>query len=185
MPLKALNIRISTPTGKIPCGRGFYQVEEEELHVPIEYPPLRLRFFSFLDSDTVSLHLDREGRLIFIEIPLPVRRWKVRSNLVPPEQAEPADIRFLDFRTEIGRPSILCDPARENVMIRFSRSASANNYYLAENVIAQSADDGKLNAIWISDIVGDFAGRGLAAWRRIIRDLPAVALDRAAASPQM
>jgi hypothetical protein len=185
MPPRALNIRVSTPAGEIPRGRGFYQVEEEELHVPIEYPPLRTRFYSFLDSDTVSLHLDREGRLIFIEIPLPARRWKVRSNLVAPEKAELADIRFLDFRETIGNPPIYCDPARQNVMLRFSRSSSTSNYYLAENVIAQTSDDGRLNAIWISDIVGDFAGRGLAAWRKMVHRLSPVAFGRVATSPEM
>ncbi|UCD95512.1 MAG: hypothetical protein JSU69_05535, partial [Candidatus Zixiibacteriota bacterium] len=174
MPSKALNIRVSTPAGEIPRGRGFYQVEEEELHVPVEYPPLRTRFYSFLDSETLSLHLDREGRLIFIEIPLPVRQWKVRGNLVSPERAEPANIRFLDFREIIESPPVFCDPTRENVMIRFSRSASTRNVYLAENVIAQTNADCQLNAIWISDIVGDFAGRGLAAWRRMIHRLSPV-----------
>ena len=185
MPSRALNIRVSTPAGEIPRGRGFYQVEEEELHVPVEYPPLRTRFYSFLDSDTVSLHLDREGRLIFIEIPLSARRWKVTKDLVAPETAEAADVRFLDFREVIENPAIFCDPAREIVMIRFSRSSSASNYYLAENVIAQTTDDGRLNALWISDIVGDFAGRGLAAWRKMVHRLSPVAFGRVAISPEM
>ncbi len=170
MPSKALKTRITTPTGIVPYGRGFYQLEEEELYLPIEYPGERPHFFSYLESDTVSLHLDRDGRLIFVELTLPRRRWRVKENLVGPEQAAPADIRFLDFRENYEKPTILCDRRREKLMIRFSKGPSTGNYYLAENLIGQFDRQDQLVAIWVSDITDDLAGREIAAWRKLMRN---------------
>lgn len=169
MPIKALKVQVSTPAEQVPFGRGFYQLEEEELFLPVEYPQGKMRFFSFIDSETVSFQIDRDGRLIFIELAVPRRRWEVRENLVMPESAEPADIRFLDFRQLFLDPSILCDRARRNLMIRFSHGPSMHTHYLAENLIAQISSDNTLVAVWVSDIVDDIAGRELAAWRGAIR----------------
>jgi len=168
MPLKALTLKISAPAGIIPRGRGFYQLEEEELYVPVEYPQSRARFFSYLDSESVSFHLDRDGRLIFVEIYLPRRRWKYRENLVVPEKGLAADIRFLDFRQSFEKPSIICDRTRENLMLRFGRGPAVQNYFLAHNLIRQVNSESRLVALWISDITDDIAGKELAAWRKAI-----------------
>ena len=106
MPLKALSLKINAPTEKLPLGRGFYQLEEEILFLPVEYPNEKIRFFSYLESDTISLHIDRNGRLIFIELSLPRRRWEFRENLVLPEKSKSADIRFLDFRQRFVDPKV-------------------------------------------------------------------------------
>lgn len=169
MPVKALQVRVSTPTAPVAHGRGFYQLEEEELYIPVEYPLERTRFFSFLESRAVTLLLDRQGRLIFIEISIPRRRWKVKEELVVPELASAADTRFLNFRESFVEPSIFCDRVRQNVMIRFTEGKSAYNYYLANNVIVQVSSHNTLVAIWISDIVDDFAGQELATWRKAAR----------------
>jgi hypothetical protein len=170
MPVEALTIKVATPAGSIPHGRGFYQLEEEELYLPIKYSlPGRERFFSYLDSETASLHLDRQGRLIFIEITLPRRRWRVKENLVVPEKAEAADIRFLDFRDSFPTPSIFCDLDRRNLMILFRCGPASHNYYLAENLIAQIDSDNKLIAVWVSDMIDDLAGREIATWRKLVR----------------
>jgi len=171
MSLKSLNVRVSTPTELIPCGRGFYQLEEESLYLPVEYPGDSARFFSYLDSSYLSFHIARDGRLIFIDLSLPRRRWPLIDNFVPPEQAAPADIRFLDFRTRFIEPSYHCDHKRENLLIRFGRGPAEHNYYLAENMIAQINSDNKLVAIWIKDIVDDLAGREILEWRNYIRRL--------------
>jgi len=169
VPLKALSLRISTPTDNLPRGRGFYQLEEEELYLPIEYAEGKARFFSYLESETVSLHLDKTGRLIFIELTLPRRRWRYKENLIVPERAAIADIRFLDFRQSFKAPSVLCDKTRENLMLRFRRGSSAQNYFLAENLIAQVNDKKELMAIWVTNIIDDIAGREISSWRKSIR----------------
>ena len=174
MPIKAPKIRINAPAGIIPYGRGFYQLEEEELYLAVEYPNERPRFFSYLESDILSFHLDRRGRLIFIELALPRRRWKVKNDLVFPEKSKKADIRFLDFRSQFIPPAIFCDHMRKNLMFRFGRGPAAYNYYLARNLIAQVSSSHRLVALWVSDIVDDIAGREIFAWRKQVHGEPIV-----------
>lgn len=169
MPLKALTLKVTTPTEIIPRGRGFYQLEEEELYLPVEYPQGRPRFFSYLESDSVSLHLDNTGRLIFVELYFPRRRWEFKENLIVPEKALAADIRFLDFRKLFESPSIYCDRTRENLMIRFGRGPAATNYFLARNLIGQVNSSNQLVVLWATDITDDLAGRELARWRKSLR----------------
>jgi hypothetical protein len=170
MPPRALKIRVSAPTETIPFGRGFYQLEEETLYLPIVYPGVeKSHFFSYLESEYLSLQMDRDGRLIFIEISLPRRRWRTLKSLVPPERATGASLRFLDFRAQLAEPSILCDARRQNIMIRFSPGPAIHNYFLAQNIIAQVDRHDHLAAVWVSDIVDDIAGQELAAWRKMAR----------------
>jgi hypothetical protein len=171
MPLKALKVKVNTPADVVPYGRGFYQLEEESLYLPVEYPQVMARFFSYLESPAVSLSLDREGRLIFIEVNLPRRRWRIKNNLIWPETADPADIRFLDFRESFISPAVYCDRRRQNLLIIFGRNHSVSNYYLAENIITQVDSRARLMTIWISDIEDDLAGREIADWRRRIRGI--------------
>jgi hypothetical protein len=172
MSLEALTLKIKAPSEQIPFGRGFYQLEEEILYLPLEYTGERYRFHSCLESKSVILHIDRRGRLLFIELNLPRRRWQYRKNLIMPERAETADIRFADFRCQFTEPTVLCDKIRETVMIRFSRGPARNNYYLAENLIAQIDKDNHLVAIWAYQIEDDLAGREIAAWRKAVYGKP-------------
>jgi len=149
MPITTPELQIRTPAGKIPFGRGFYQLEEESLYLPIEYVNLQKRFYSYLDSETVSLHIDRAGRLIFIEVNIPRRRWRVKEHFIPPEIAGPAEARFLDFRKTMAEPKVFCDNNRTNLLILF--------------------DNQPATAIWASDISDDLAGREIALWRRSLR----------------
>jgi len=185
MPVKALKVRVITPAEHISRGRGFYQLEEEELYLPIESAPEERRFFSFLESESVSLQLNRDGCLVFVEVTIPRRHWQVKMDLVFPETAETADIRFLDFRETFPEPTILCDHSRRNLMIKFGRGPAAHNYYLAENLIAQISAADKLVAIWASDIIDDVAGRGISAWRKSLYGNTSALAHQAAKTPQM
>jgi hypothetical protein len=168
MPVVALKVKINAPAGTLPPSRGFYQLEEETLYLPIAYPDKQNRFFSFLESETVSLQFDRQGRLILIEVNLPRRRWTAKDDLIFPESATAADIRFLDFRQSFNRPTIFCDNPHQKILIRFSRDLSSHNYFLAEGLIAQVSADNRLVALWASDIIDDFAGREIAEWRKAV-----------------
>nr|MBN2277168.1 hypothetical protein [candidate division Zixibacteria bacterium] len=171
MLLKSLNVRVHTPTDFIPRGRGFYQLEEEALYFPVEYPGERPRFFSFLDSEFLSFHISRDGRLLFLDLTLPRRRWRVTRNFIAPETALLADIRFLDFRLGIKNPITFCDRSRQHLMFRFSEGPAEHNYYLAENLIAQIDTANHLVAIWARDIVDDLAGQEILSWRRTVRGM--------------
>jgi hypothetical protein len=172
MPLKALSLKINAPTDKLPIGRGFYQLEEETLFLPVEYPSEKIRFFSYLESDTVTLHIDRNGRLMFIELSLPRRRWEYKENLVIPEKYKPADIRFLDFRKRFTKPKVFCNKTREQLMIRFGPGPAVHNYGLTDNMIAQVDDKNQLETIWVDGITDDFAGKAISSWRKTIHDRP-------------
>lgn len=174
MPITTPEIQIRTPAGKIPSGRGFYQLEEESLYLPIEYPNLQKRFYSYLDSETVSLHTDRAGRLIFIEVDIPRRRWNIKENFVPPEIAKLAEARFLDFRKTLVEPKVFCDYNRDNLLILFDNQPAEQNIYLAENLITQVTENGYITAIWAFDFTDDMAGREIALWRRSIHKAPSL-----------
>ena len=68
--LEKINLKIETPAGPIPSGRGFYQLDEEILFVQIGLFLNSRKFFSYLETDNLLLDIDRNGRLIFIELDL-------------------------------------------------------------------------------------------------------------------
>ena len=174
MSITTPEIQVRTPAEngkKTPFGRGFYQLEEESLYLPIEYRDQK-RFYSYLDSETVSLHLDRAGRLIFIEVDLPRRRWDIKENFIPPEIVKPGEARFLDFRKSLKKPQIFCDCNRDNLLILFDTQPAEQNISLADNLIAQITSNGLLTAIWAFDFTDDMAGREIASWRRSIHKTP-------------
>ena len=172
MALKALRVRISTPTEPILPGRGFYQVEEDSLHVQIGPFSKKRRFFSYLESENVRFDIDRQGRLIFIEVVLARRHWQVAPRIIPPRVVEAADIRWLDFRASVGDPVLVSADDKNVLVLRYSSAASLRNYYLAESVLAQVDDNNKLAAIWITDIGDDLAGQKIAAFRKKMRGKP-------------
>lgn len=164
-----LKVIVNTPDANIPRARGFYQMEEDALYFPLESGQERTRYFSFLDSDDVSLQLDNEGRLIFVEVSLPRRRWKIEHNLVAPEDAQKADIRFLDFRHRFTNPELYCNPNRDALVIRFGPQPASDSYLMADNLIAQLDQSNCLVALWLSDFYDDRAGKKISSWRKSLR----------------
>ena len=147
-------------------GRGFYQVDDGTLFVQIGPFQHSRHFFSYLESESVRIDIDCEGRPIFIEVGLPRQRWQLFPGFQMPPAVEAVDLRFTDFRKTIGQPTLLASPDRSSLLIRFNRSTRSRCYHLADSVIAQVSDDGELMAIWVMDIVDDFAGQQLAAFRK-------------------
>jgi len=167
--IEKIKVNVSTPSVTIPRGRGFYQLEEEELYLPVIHNAgQKARFFSYLESDNISLQFDRDGRLIFIEVSLARRRWRERPNFTFPRNIRTADIRFLDFRNSLRPSRIFCDTTRQSLLLRFAPSTAGPLYYLAENLIAQLDNQNYLVAIYVTDIIDDLAGREIAAWRKSI-----------------
>ena len=169
MTVTTPKLRIETPTGPLLTGRGFYQLEEESLYVQIAPFEKTRRFFSFLEAPNVRLDLDKQGRLLFIEVNLARRHWTVDPDLEPPESALPADIRWLDFRETIDAPEIFTDQRRLTMLLRFSKENIAASHLLVRNVIVETDHDNNLAAIWITDITDDLAGREISAFRKQTR----------------
>ncbi len=169
MTARVPKLQISTPIEPTRPGRGFYQLEEEALYVQVGPFARDRRFFSYLESEHVRFDIDRKGRLIFIEIDLPRRRWHVDTAVAKPRVVQPADIRWLDFRKRVGNPKVLTNKSRTELMLIFSDSPFTHNFHLADSVIAMVTGENQLAAIWVGDITDDLAGLGLAAFRRDMR----------------
>jgi hypothetical protein len=170
MSLDRLKLRLSTLTEPILPGQGFYQLEEDTLYVQIGSFSKQRRFFSYLEAENVRLDLDREGRLIFVEVSVPRRLWKIDSSIKLPTVVEAADIRWLDFRERVSDPILLTDPERQSLVLRFNNETLLKNYFLAEKVIAQVNDRHELSSIWIIEIIDDLAGQQIGAFRKKVRD---------------
>jgi len=168
MTLEALKLKIQTPAGPVFPGRGFYQLEEDALYVQIAPFSRDYRFFSFLESERVRFDLDKDGRLLFFELALARRRWPVDNHFQPPEKAEPAEIRWLDFRDTIIEPKITTNKKRTAVKLLFSGEKPRYNYELADSVILQTNDAAHLIALYVTGIIDDIAGQEIAAFRHAV-----------------
>lgn len=167
MPADSIRLRISTPTGPIPPGRGFYQLEEDALYVQVGLYAASRQFFSYLEGQQIRFDLDKEGRLIFFELAVPRRQWPVADDgLLPPSVVEPADIRWLDFRESTGDPVILASADRTTVRLGFSDKPAERNYYLADDVIVSVDASDCLVHLWVEHIIDDLAGQEIGAFRK-------------------
>lgn len=166
MPVDCIQLRISTPTEPPVPGRGFYQLEEDALYVPVGPFGVDRHFYSFLESPPVRLEFDRSGRLIFIEIRTPRRQWPTEPAFDAPERVETADVRWLEFRDEFEPPELTADSTRNRLVLRFGERIVDRCYYIADGVVAGVDQTECLAAIWISGITDDLAGREIAAFRK-------------------
>ena len=177
--LEAIALKIDTPTGQIVPGRGFYQLEEDALYIPVGEHSANRRFFSYLESEQVRFDIDKFGRLMLIEVDLPRRRWTVDNQLKAPSIASPADIRWLDFRARIPGPQLLTNQRRTLLMLQFAPGHSWRWYSLAESVLVQADRDHRLTAVIVTDIEDDLAGQQIAAFRKSISHDRTTALTQA------
>ncbi len=167
MIVDLLSLKINTPARSTPPGRGFYQREEDALYVQAGGFISR-KFFSELGAKYVRFELDLTGCLISIEVTLPRRRWQVQTDLVAPVIAEPADVRWLDFRSQIEEPEFITDEDRSSLLLRFVRSDSQRWYTLADSIMVQVDDNDNLMSLLITGIVEDLAGQQISAFRGLI-----------------
>ena len=168
--MRRIKLRIAPPTEPVPPGRGFYQLEEEALHIPIGVPPPDRRFFSWLESDLVQMDIDRTGKLLFVAVNCPRRQWSWLEGLAAPQAAAMADVRWVNFRTRMAEPRLLTDRRRSLVKVVWLDEIAARTYYLADHVLLQTDADLHPTAIWVTDISDDLAGREIMEcrkeWRR-------------------
>ncbi|RKX29254.1 MAG: hypothetical protein DRP47_02140 [Candidatus Zixiibacteriota bacterium] len=169
MVLPEIKLQISAPTEPLVSGRGFYQLEEDALYVQVAPFTSSRRFFSYLESEHIRFDIDRQGRLIFIEVCIPRRQWPVNDNLTVPENTELADIRWLDFRSQIEEPNLVTDQRHTQLLIRYPDVPLSRNFLIAESIVVQVDEQDNLAAIFIGDIVDDIAGQEIATFRKRIR----------------
>ncbi|UCG62410.1 MAG: hypothetical protein JSV52_03745 [Candidatus Zixiibacteriota bacterium] len=166
MTVNTIGLTISTPTEPILPGRGFYQLEEEALFIQVGPFVSSRRFYSYLEGTGILLHFDRHGRLIFVEIEMARRHWRLNPHLKAPTVVEPADIRWLNFRNSIKPPRIETNARRTVVKLSFEDTVEARSYYAADSVIVQSDPSDRLCALWVTDITDDIAGQEIGFFRK-------------------
>jgi len=167
--IENINLKIEPPVGPIPSGRGFYQLDEEILFVQIGLFLNSRRFYSYLESDNLLLDIDTNGRLIFIELDLSRRKWHTVAELTSPKVVEPADIRWFNFRDRIIQPKIFTNYRKDILKCHFRENSNPLFYHLADKIIVETNQLKSLSAIWIVDIVDDFAGHEIGAFRKTKR----------------
>lgn len=161
-----LAVRITTPAPDFVPGRGFYQLEESALYIPVGVQDRSRHYFSSLESESVRFDVDREGRLMFIEVSAARNTWTVIDQLESPVWAESADVRFLGFRTSLPNPMLLTDLHRQRLQVRFSPAPVAHAVSIADSIILTVDDRQSIVSILITDIVDDLAGREIAQFRK-------------------
>ncbi len=82
-------------TNKIPMGRAFYDTYEAILNFAMKS---RGKFHSYIQSDNLSMDLDKKGFLLNIEVMVSKDEWTPDSKLAPPENVPFKKLRFLAFR---------------------------------------------------------------------------------------
>ncbi len=169
MAITAARVKISPPTEPVVPGRGFYQLEEDALYVQVGPLSKERCFFNWLESDSVSLEFDREGRLMFVEVRRPRRHWLVEEKISRPRTAEVADLRWLDFRERFDSPTLLTNERRTCLQLRFSDAQPSRSYYLGDQVIMQMAGEDFPVALWVPDIVDDMGGHMMSEFRKALR----------------
>jgi len=160
-------ISIETPAAVSRFSRGFYQVEEDALYVP--FHPAGT-FFSYLDSDQLSLQTDNQGQLVFLQLMLPRAGWIVDPTIAWPDVTMTADIRLLDFREQLPDVRVKVSPDKSLVRIAFASEADTVAYHLTETLICDVTPDARLAAMWIGDIEDDRAAVKMAAWRKTMKE---------------
>ena len=148
---------------------AFYQAEEEALSVPIIYDNPRPRFFSALDSESLSLQCDNSGRLIFVQVKKPRRLW-IGDHGISAAPSPPADIRFLDFRCRIPEPEFLSDAKKQRLLIRFSPVHSSSSYQIGDNVFLYMNAEAELTGMYIDLVNSDRAGKKMSQWKRLVAE---------------
>ena len=169
MTLDSITLRISTPTEPLVPGRGFYQLEEDILYVQVGTFSGERKFYSYIESDSLRLDIDKNGHLIFIEYNSPRRQWPVDDDFSVPQNLENADLRWTDFRERVKDPVITTNHRKTKICLRFNDTKPEFSFYLAESVFLQVDVNNQLVAIWIDDITDDIAGREIAAFRKEVR----------------
>ena len=169
-PVGRISVHIAIPGPVTPAiSAAFYQAEEETLIVHLTHEEVRSRFFSALESESLTLQCDKAGRLICIQIAKPRRLW-IRERGIDAAPAPPVDLRFLDFRTQVPEPEYLCDSNRERVLLRWGNVYRADRYRLGDNVTVFVVGGNTLAGIYIDTIREDRAGKRLSIWRRLVAE---------------
>ncbi len=169
MSTEQLKLKIEPSTREILPGRGFYQIDEDTLYVQIAQFDLEHRYFSQIKSEVVRLDLDRHGRLLFVEVSKPRTEWPAQKNMPKHGKLTSAEVKWLDFRTEINDPEIITNKDASEICLVFADKRDKKTIQLADSVVISISAENCLNRIWVSDIEDDNGGHKMAKYRKLCR----------------
>jgi hypothetical protein len=163
---EGIKVLVHTPAEKPLLCRGFYQIEEDVLYAPLVPGD---KFFSFLDSAEITLDIDHNGHVLFIQILTPRHSWTIVKDLAAPVGSATADIRFVNFREPVSSAQFATSPDRSILRVKLVESTEATAYQVADHLICEITPDHQLAALWITAIEDDRGAQGMAAWREQAR----------------
>jgi len=162
-----VRLKLITPAENHIHSRGFYQEEEESLYVPL-YPGGR--FFSYLDGDNIRLDIDNKGRLLFLSLNIPRRRWIKVPRLRFPAVPGSASMKIINFRDRLPRARIYSSLNIQNLHISLFKEPVENTYQLTPSLLIETGTNNNLTGFWIKGVEEDRAALKMAAWRKHMKD---------------
>ena len=146
----------------IPEAHGFYEAPEGILGVA--FRPRR-RFDYSLESERMSIELDRQGELAHIEVRQPKENWLVVPQLSPPANLYRSRA-FFPIPAQKEGEEYLSNPCQSVLCVEFSPQPAWRGVEIAGGVLVEVSADYKLLRLWILNIVEDFGNRKELAWLR-------------------
>ena len=150
-------------TNKIPMGMGFYDNYEGILNFAVKR---KGKFHSYIQSERLSIDVDKHGNLLNIEASVSKDRWVSDHKLVAPQHVPVKDIRFLDYRLNIAGESYYTNDKKDLLYICFSKENHLNTFEIAENLLADVNVVSELAGLWVLNIVEDYGFKSEMAFRR-------------------
>ncbi|MBU1319113.1 MAG: hypothetical protein KKH67_07945 [candidate division Zixibacteria bacterium] len=150
-------------TNKIPMGRGFYDKYENVLNYVLK---TKGKFDSYVQSEFLSIDLDKDGGLLNVEVALERNLWKVDLALKVPHEIPIKRLKFSDTRLNISGESYLTNEAKDLLLIRFADENHIKTYEIAENLLADVNVVSELAGIWIINLQDDYGFKSEMEYRR-------------------
>ena len=148
---------------RIPRAKGFYDNIENLLNFPIK---ARGSFHSYIQSDRMSMDIDKKGFLLNIEISVPKDEWVADDRITPPSAGGLAKLRFLDYRLNISGESYFTNREKNLLYICFAQDKHVKTLEIAENLLADVNVVNELVGLWLLDLDEDFGFKKEMAFRK-------------------
>jgi len=150
-------------TVKIPKGKAFYDTYEKVLNYAVKS---RGKFHSFVQSECLSIDIDKSGNLLNIEVSVDRDHWKVDGDFKLPESAGYRKLKFKDHRLDILGETYHSNEGNSVLHISFTEDNHLKTYEIAENLFADVNVVSELAGLWILHIEDDYGFKKEMAYRK-------------------
>jgi len=144
-------------------GKAFYDNAEHLLNYVLK---TRGKFHSYIQSDHLSMDIDKKGQLLNIEVGLDKVSWVVRDDLTVPTEVPLRKLRFPDYRLDIECEEYFTNDSKDMLYIRFAEDKHVKTYEIAENLFADVNLVSELAGFWLLGVDEDYGFKKEMAFRR-------------------